>query len=113
MNFDVEIVIASTYRSNMQQLMEMFLKYKINFRNVNSIVPLNNLDIWRDAEILSFINENKVNKYLIIDDDDNNSANLFKKENIIKTNIYNYSLSLELVENAIKNLKNDEKSEEK
>lgn len=111
-NFDIEIVITSTYRSDMQQLMEMFLWYKLNLKHVSNIIPLKNLSMRRDAEILAFIKENRVNNYLIIDDDDNNSANLFKKENIIKTNIYNCSLSLKLVKNALKSLKNSEKSEE-
>lgn len=41
-----------------------------------------------------------------------NARKFFKNHSTIKTNIYENSLSLEMVKNALKSLKNGEKSEE-
>lgn len=111
-NYDIVVVISSTYRNNMNKLTELFCEYNVDFDLIKEITPLKNLNGKRDDEILAFIKERNVNEYLIIDDEEINARKFFKNHSTIKTNIFENSLSLEMVKNAIKNIKIDETSEE-
>lgn len=106
--YEPVVVISSTYRNNMEKLRQMFLKFEINTKAIKEVVALKTLNFNRDEEIFEFIQENAVENYLIIDDENLNEKKLFKNNNIIKTDIFDSSLSVEKVKSALKNMKKDE-----
>lgn len=111
-SYEPIIVISSAYRNNMEKLRELFSKFEIKTQAIKEIIALKTLNFNRDEEIFDFIQENDVKNYLIIDDDNLNEKKLFKNKNIIKTNIFDNSLNLKLVKDALKHIKISENEEE-
>lgn len=111
--YEIYLVISSTYRKDMNKLKSLFKDYKLNISTIQNICPLPSLNLTREEEILNFVVKNKAKNYLIIDDETNNLKNLFSQKNIIKTNIYNSSLNMDMVKNALKNIERNENIDEK
>lgn len=104
-NYNVSLVISSTWRKDMGETVRTLIKngLKTNLRKIFN-TPITYHPNFRGLEILQFLENKKDNhNFVIIDDEMFDYLKHFKKEKIIKTDIFKGSLNMEMVENFLKN----------
>ena len=103
--YDVELVISSTWRSNMERTMQILINHGLKTEDLfisrtrNSTNPR-----YRGREIMDYL-ENKRDKenYVIIDDETFDFKEYFHDTRIIKTDIFISGLKREMVDIFLKN----------
>lgn len=103
-SFNVEIVITSTWRINMQKTIEILLKNGLNKTIKINSTEISNYPQNRGLEILNYLQNNSCKNFVIIDDEMFDFDKYFKKSHIIKTNIFNSSLNKEMIINFLDGL---------
>lgn len=106
--YNVEIVITSTWRINMQKTIEILLNNGLNKTIKINSTEISNYPQNRELEILNYLQNNSCKNFVIIDDEMFDFDKYFNKNHIIKTNIFNLSLNKEMVLKYLKNLDNIE-----
>lgn len=107
-SFNVEIVITSTWRINMQKTIEILLNNGLNKTIKINSTEISNNPQNRELEILNYLQNNTCENFVIIDDEMFDFDKYFNKNHIINTNIFNLSLNKEMVLKYLKNLDNIE-----
>ena len=103
--YDVELVISSTWRSNMERTIQILINHGLKTEDLfisrtrNSTNPR-----YRGREIMDYL-ENKRDKenYVIIDDETFDFKEYFHDTRIIKTDIFISGLKREMVDIFLKN----------
>lgn len=101
-NPEFQIVISSTWRDDMEDLQKQL--EKVGFRHWNKVIGKTSYNFEmkpnnRGLQILEYINDNNIEKYIIIDDYIDNITNAVEldKDRIIETSSY-YGISVEDIE---------------
>ena len=100
--YNVNLVISSIWRLFMKETEEVFKKNNICYPNKLTCTPHFYDPHERGGEIMQYLKNVNFNKnkddYLIIDDETFDFDKYFPKSKFIKTNIFNASLSMEMVQ---------------
>lgn len=92
-NNDVKLVITSTWRSDLDFTKEVFDKHKLNYNDELLATKITGHPEKRGLEILDFLNSHDKGDFVIIDDESFDYKNHFSNNKIIKTSLYDNSLS--------------------
>ena len=93
-NFSPELVISSTWRENMFATKKALYKNGLEFNKPINCTPRHLNPFFRGKEILEYLNSvGHTENYVVIDDGSFDFSNTLNKNNIIKTNIANGSLT--------------------
>lgn len=108
--FNVTIVVTSTWRHNMQNTINALKNNgvnisKIKVEKINSNLPESN----RGALILDYLKLKQFTNFVIIDDEYFDYAKCNLLSHLIKTNIQNKSLNVNLIKKHLNNSANIEK----
>lgn len=99
--YSVHLVISSTWRHDMNRTKAVFANNGIITKNKLTCTPIFYDPARRGEEIIYYLKKNGFNKqkddYLIIDDESFDFDKYFPKSKIIKTNIFNNSLNMEMI----------------
>ena len=103
MRFVPELVVISTWRHDMDNTIKTLLDNGVIIDNISiGKTPIFSNPHNRSLEILKYVNNNLGNNYVIIDDENFDYAEHFSKSNIIKTNMFNDSLNVDMVDLFLK-----------
>lgn len=105
-NYEVELVISSSWRSNMRFTLEILISQGLKAENIN-ISRIGNFYVpsYRGREIIKYL-EDKENKgnYVIIDDENFDFKDHFEQNRIVKTNIFISDLKKCMIDEFLKNI---------
>ncbi len=100
--FNTELVITSTWKKHMPELMSVFKTNGVNVEGLTiSKTTTKNTPAFRGREIMEYLGGQKNGNFIIIDDEMFDYDKYFSREDIIKTNIYNNSLNMDMVTNFL------------
>ena len=90
---EVKLVISSTWRSDLDFTKEIFDKLNVSYSGEYFGTKITGHPEKRGLEILDFLQNHEKGDYLIIDDESFDFKQHFSNDKIIKTSLYNDSLS--------------------
>ncbi|MBQ8424746.1 MAG: hypothetical protein IJX17_01840 [Clostridia bacterium] len=95
--YDTKLVISSTWRSNLEFTEETLKQNGFKYNGPLYSTPITGGK--RGEEILQYLSDKPKGKILIIDDEYNDFKKYFKPEQIIKTSLFEDSLSQKHIDN--------------
>lgn len=105
-NYEVELVISSSWRSNMDFTLKTLIRHGLQIKDIN-VSRIGNFyyPCYRGKEIVKYL-EDKDNKenYIIIDDETFDYKEFFEKNRIIKTDIFVSDLKKNMIDEFLKNI---------
>ena len=102
--FNVILVISSSWRRNLLKTETLLRKNGLKYDGVISATPITQTPEKRGLEILQFLKGKQNYDFVIIDDDSFDYAELFNSNKIIKTDVHLSALSMNMVDNYLKNI---------
>jgi len=106
---NTKVVISSTWRGNLELADEVLRANNINYDDELLATKISGTPAKRGEEILEFLNTHESGDFIILDDESFDFKNHFSPDKIIKTSLYDKSLSMEHIN---KWLKDNEKKQE-
>lgn len=103
--YDVKLVISSSWRYDMDRTLKILKEAGLNYNKEVDRTVINFET--RGIQIKKYLKGKQDYKFVIIDDEYHDFRKLFKKENIIKTDVMEGALSITMVEEYLnRNKKN-------
>ena len=100
-NYNINLVISSTWRMDMEETKEVFKKHNILLADKLDKTPRFPDPSERGREIIEYLSEHnyneKVDDFVIIDDETFDYDKYFTQDKIIKTEIFHNALSMDMV----------------
>lgn len=98
--YNVKLVISSTWRGNMPQTIKILKDNGLIYNDKIERTPIYDPAL-RGNQIMDFLSDKQNYNFVIIDDEMFNFKKFFKKENIIKCDMFHSALSLKMVNNFL------------
>lgn len=109
--YNVQLVISSTWRADMPHCVNTLKQNGLIYDKIVERTPFSD-PMLRGNQILEYLSDKQNYDFVIIDDEMFNFKQFFKKENIIKTEMYHDALSFNHIKNFLKNFKKLKKGEQ-
>ena len=110
---DVKLVISSTWRNNLEFTSEIFKNHNLNYDGELLATKLSDHREKRGLEILDFLKTHEKGDFVIIDDEYCDLKNHFSTDKIIKTAIFDNSLSQKHIDAWLKTYQSNNTPAEK
>ena len=101
--YNVKMVISSSWRHDMNFVKKQFDTQKINYNGELYRTTITNQPERRSLEIIDFLYNHESGDFVIIDDEKFDFDEFFSKEKIIKTSIFEGSLSKKHIDKWLEN----------
>lgn len=97
-DFKTQLVISSTWRHDMIDTRDTLINNGVKLDNVSlSATPISNTPLFRGREILDYLNGDIDCNYIIIDDELCDIPKYFSVSRVIKTNMQDSALNIDMV----------------